>query len=220
MAIAILVGIKDKLVGTGFIAGVRDNVFAVVTALHSVGNGQEFQIVLPPHFGDLSVPQQYPIQTAAALPAKFVLAEPLLDIAIFLVTEGNLRAPIPRFITSQNELKLGEDVLIVGYPFAVIGSFLETAELCNISALGNRILPTGGSRHEFIVSHQTYIGSSGSPVIRKSDGIVCGIVRGCLAPPGVISIGNLPLGTDSNVTYATSAHVIPQLIDEAFSIGR
>lgn len=220
MAIAIPVGIKDKLVGTGFIAGAQDNVFAVVTALHSIGNGQEFRIGLPPHFGDLSVPQQYPLQTVPALAAKLVLVEPLLDIAILLLKEENLRAPIPRFITSQKELRVGEDVLIVGYPFATIGSFLETAEPCNISAIGNRVMPIGGNRYEFIVSHQTYIGSSGSPVIRKSDGAVCGIVRGCLAPPGVISIGNLPLGTDSNVTYATSAHVIPELIQEAFLIGR
>ena len=80
-------------------------------------------------------------------------------------------------------------------------------------------MPNGISRFEFIISHQTHPGSSGSPLIRKSDGVVCGIVRGCLAPPGVISIGNMPIGTDTNVTYVTSAHIVPQLIKKAFDIG-
>jgi len=218
MAIAVPVGIKEKLVGTGFIAGARGESLAVVTALHLLGNGQEFLIGLPPHGGDLAKPQNYPIQSIAAREAELALVEPLLDIAIMLV-KGGIQAPIPKFISSSNEIQIGEEMLVVGYPFVVIGSFLETVEPCFISALGNRVLASGITRPEFIISHQTHPGSSGSPVIRRADGVVCGIVRGCLAPPGKISIGNLPLGTDTNITYTTSAHFIPSLIDRAFEIG-
>lgn len=219
MAIAVPVGISDRLVGTGFIAGIQGHTVAVVTALHLLGNGQDFRIGLPPHRGDLAVPQKYPLLNMAALRAHLAIAEPLLDIAILLVTEGGLQAPVPRYISTPSEVAVGDDVLIIGYPFAVMGSFLETVEPCSISAIGNRLLANNATRYEFILAHQTHSGSSGSPVVRKSDGTVCGIIRGCLAPPGVLSIGNMPIGTDTNVTYATSAHVIPTLISEAFATG-
>jgi len=218
MAIAVPVAINERLVGTGFIAGRRSESLAVVTALHLLGNGQEFRIGLPPHGGDVSKPQNYPIQSVRALEAELALVEPLLDIAVMLVKSG-IQAPIPKFISTPNEIRVGEEVLVVGYPFAPIGSFLETVEPCFISAIGNRVLASGIIRPEFIISHQTHPGSSGSPVIRRRDGVLCGIVRGCLAPPGVIFIGNLPLGTDTNITYTTSAHFIPSLVERAFEIG-
>lgn len=218
MAIALPVGVEDKLVGTGFCAGMRGTTLAVVTALHLVGDGQKFRIAIPPHNGDLSIAQVYPLQSVPAVEARLVLVEPLWDLAILLVSGANISAPVPRYIASPAEVHVGEEVLVVGYPFAALGSFLETVEPCHISAVGNRMLANKVSRYEFIVSHQTYLGSSGAPVIRRSDGAVCGVIRGCLAPPGMISIGNMPLGTDSNVTYATSAHVLPSLIEEAFHL--
>lgn len=218
MAIAIPICIKERLVGTGFIAGAKDETLIVVTTLHLLGNGYEFRVGLPPHLGDLSIPQKYPLQAISAFEAKLVLTEPMFDIAILTVKNSGIRAPIPRFISSHTEVQVGDEVLVVGYPFAAIGSFLETVEPCHVSAVGNRFLGTNINRYEYIITHQTHPGSSGSPVIRKSDGAVCGIVRGCLAPPGIVSIGNLPLGTDTNVTYATSAHIIPYLIADALKV--
>lgn len=219
MAIAVPVGIGDKLVGTGFIAGVHEGMPAIVTALHLLGNSSDFMIGVPPHMGDVAQLQQYPLPTITVLPARLALAEPLLDIAVLILAPNTLMAPVPRYIGSPSEIQVGESVFVVGYPFAAIGSFLETVEPSHISALGDRLLDGGVHRLEFIISHQTFVGSSGSPVVRRSDGAVCGLVRGCLAPPGMISIGNLPLGTDTNVTYATSAHIIPALVAEAFSAG-
>ena len=68
---------------------------------------------------------------------------------------------------------------------------------------------------EFVISHQTYSGSSGSPVIRLSDGIICGMVRGCLALPEVISVGNMPLGADSNITFVINSVIFEEAINQA-----
>jgi hypothetical protein len=38
------------------------------------------------------------------------------------------------------------------------------------------------------------------------------MLRGALAPPGVLSIGNISIGTDTTVTFATSAHLLHQLL--------
>jgi Trypsin-like peptidase domain len=144
------------------------------------------------------------------------LIEPLLDLAVMLLPKTpDVNVPsFPSFVKNVNEIKTGEEVLVVGYPFSPLGSILETVQICNVSALGIRQMGVSG-RRELILSAQTYTGSSGSPVLRRTDGKVCGIIRGCLAPPGLLSIGNLPLGTDTNITYATSSQFIPSLIKNA-----
>jgi len=219
MAIVLPIVVDDKLCGSGFVAGTKDKLIAVVTALHLLGNGREYKVLLPPHLGDVSMFQRYPLQMVDALPAILAITEPLVDLAILLLIDTAFQSPVPKFISNPKVVGIGEEVLIVGYPFAPMGSFLETVEPCSISALGNRMSGEFSQRYEFIIAHQTHSGSSGSPVIRRKDGVVCGVVRGCLAPPNTLSIANMPIGSDSNVTYASSSHVIPPLIDKAFEIA-
>ena len=65
---------------------------------------------------------------------------------------------------------------------------------------------------ELIISHQTLQGSSGSAVVKRSDGSLCGIVKGTLAPPNVVSIGDIPLASDTNVTYVTFSSIINETL--------
>lgn len=219
MAIALPVAVNSKPTCTGFIAGYQDHIIAIITTLHAFGNGNEFAVGLPPHGGNVSLPQSYPLSNIQGIQSQLVICEPLLDLAILLAQHNGPPPPIPRYISHPNEISVGEEMLIVGYPYVILESFLETVEFCRVSALGNRLLHNEIHRHEFIVSHQAHLGSSGSPVIRKSDGVICGILRGSLAPPTLIAIGNIPIGGDSTITYATSAHVVPELLKDAFSIG-
>ena len=221
MAIALPIVVDSGLTCTGFIAGYQNDMIAIVTTLHSLGNGTIFEVGIPPHGGDISLPQNYPIFSIPTLPSKLVICEPLLDLAILLARSPYNGQPalLPRYISRPSENRVGEEMLIVGYPYIILGSFLETVEFCRISALGNRLLSHNTHRHEFVVSHQAHLGSSGSPVVRRTDGIVCGVLRGSLAPPPSIAIGKIPIGGDSTVTFVTSAHIIPELLTDAFSIG-
>ncbi len=220
MAISLPLVISNQLAGTCFIAGGDDKNIALITSLHQIGSGNDINIAVPAHFGDVSRPQPYPLIQAPTFKLNLGLAEPFLDLAILLLPRfPDLIVPVfPNFIQFADEIKIGEEVLVAGYPFAPMGSILETVQICHVSALGMRQMGVA-SRRELILSAQTYIGSSGSPVMRRSDGKVCGIVRGCLAPPSGASVGNMPLGSDSNITYATSAHVVPNLIIEALNNG-
>ncbi|HEY6231580.1 MAG TPA: serine protease, partial [Pyrinomonadaceae bacterium] len=207
MAIALPLAVNDNLIGTAFIAGTQGNRLAFVTALHHLAAGTNFKVALPPHGGDMAQAQPYPLLQTPAFNLDVILTEPLLDLAILLTPVLDQKQPpaIPRFITEPREIKVGDEVIIAGYPFAPIGSMLETAQVTHVSAIGQRLVIGGGSRLELILSAQTHPGSSGSPVVRRSDGVLCGVIRGCLAPPSTIAIGNLPIGTDTSVTYATSA---------------
>jgi len=219
VAITLPISINKKVVGTCFVAGANEKYTALITALHLIDTGNDIFIGLPPHGGDISKPQLYPLTNIPAIDAKLGITEPLLDLAIVLVDRNKFFAPSPNYVKNINEIKVGEEVVIVGYPFAPMGSFLETADISRVSAIGNRLGPIAQNRFELIISHQTHFGSSGSPVVRRIDGSVCGIIRGCLAPPSALSLGNIPLGTDSSVTYATFTEHIPDLLNEAYSMG-
>lgn len=214
MALTLPVAVDKKLVGTCFVGGSTEGFVLFITTLHHLGNGASIQIALPPNLGNISKPQTYPLKSVSTIDVEMVYSNPILDLAVLKAGTKALQAPTPNFLQKYNEVKVGEDVMIVGYPYSTMNSFLETAEKCSISAIGNRVFMDTIEVKEFIVSHQTFQGSSGSPIIRRSSGEVCGIVRGCLAPPEVISIGDIPLGTDSNITYALNASIIPNILKE------
>lgn len=220
MAISLPLVVDSQLISSSFIAGGDDKSVALVTTLHQIGNGRNIHIAIPEHGGDVSIPQTYPFVNIRAFKINLALAEPFLDLAIMLLPRfpGLIVPTFPNFINSADEIKVGEEVIVVGYPFAPMDSILETVQICYVSALGIRQMGVA-TRREIILSAQTYSGSSGSPVLRRSDGKVCGVVRGCLALPSGLNVGNMPLGSDSNITYATSAHIIPTLVKEALNNG-
>ncbi len=123
-----------------------------------------------------------------------------------------MNSPTPRYALFD-DMRVGKQMLIVGYPFGPLGSYLQTAEQCSVSALGKRLFLGVIPVYELIVAHYTHSGSSGSPLVSMNDGLVCGMVRGCLAPPERLAIGNLPLGTESSVTYAVSSDSIQRALN-------
>lgn len=213
MVIALPIAVDNSLVGTCFVGGVLNGHCLFISTLHHLGNGTTIQVVVPPHLGDVNVSQTYPLTRIPTIDLELIYSDPIYDIAILKAKNKNFHAPLPNYLNKHSEIKTGDDVVIVGYPYAPLGSVLETAEKCSVSAIGNRVFMDTIEVNEIVVSHQTYQGSSGSPIIRSSDGLLCGIVRGCLAPPEMLSIGNIPIGTDSNITYAVNASIIPNIIE-------
>jgi len=213
LAIALPIAVDQRLVGTCFVGDVLNGHLLFITTLHHIGNGTTIQVAIPPHFGDVSISQTYPLTSTPLVDLELIYSDPIHDIAILKAKSKDIHAPLPNYLNKHNEINTGDDVVIVGYPYAPMGSVLETAEKSSVSAIGNRIFMDTIEVNEFVVSHQTYQGSSGSPVIRSSDGLLCGIVRGCLAPPEMLSIGNIPIGTDSNITYAVNASIIPNILE-------
>lgn len=211
MAIALPIIVEEQLTGTCFVGGQVGDKLLIVSTLHHLGKGKSFKIGLPLHGGDMSRPQVYPTQSINTIEAEMVYADPITDISILKTKSNELKSPIPRFALHQ-DVRVGDEMIVLGYPYAPIGSILETAENCSVSALGQRIFLNTILIPELILAHYTHTGSSGSPLIRKRDGLVCGMIRGCLAPPEVISIGNLPLGSDSNITYAISSDDIQKAL--------
>lgn len=215
MAIALPIAVDEKLVGTCFIASHYKNRIIFLSTLHHLGYGLNFKVCIPPHGGDISVPQQYPLNGCNAIEVDLIYSDPINDIAV-LISKTEEQSTLCRpFLKRASDINIGDDLLMVGYPYVGLNSLLETAEKTHISALGQRLFMGNIKIEEFVISHQTYSGSSGSPVIRLSDGVICGMVRGCLALPEAISIGNMPLGTDSNITFVINSAIFEEVINQA-----
>lgn len=213
------VACDGTLTGSAIVVGWEDQTLYLATALHILGSAQEIQVALPPHGGDCSQQQRYPITGTQALYAEVGAVDPIADLAI-LKTSGELDGvQIPKLVGQPNQLPVGSEVVVLGYPFAPLGSFLETWVPGVVTAVTRRVVTEGVEIDELVLSNIAHPGSSGSAVLGRQDSLLYGVLRGSLSPPEVIKIGNVPIATDTSVTFATSAHFLNSLLDQTRNVG-
>lgn len=211
------VTVDQRLVGSaGLVAAYKDRLL-FATVLHLFGDGQSPGLALPPHQGDCRRPQVYPVLQAPIMGASLLAVDPFADLAI-LATEPQPNIQLlqpPKIVPAAATLPPGSEVVVLGYPFAPIGSLLETWTPSFVTALGRRQLTSDLYTDELVLSAHSHPGMSGAPVVGKNDAVLYGILRGTLAPPEALRIGDIPLGADTSVTFATSAHLLLDLIKHA-----
>jgi len=215
MTIALPLLVDDDPSSTCFVAGSAGGRLLLVTSLHQLGTAKKFAAAIPPHGGDISVRQVYPLQRVPYVELGLLLCDHVLDLAVLVTKDPLIPPPRPRFLGSGLSPAIGEDMFVIGYPFAPIGSFPETMTSTTISSLGIRAVSGVPYVKEFTVNVLAHIGLSGSPVIRKSDGVVCGVLRGCISPPAMMMTGSIPLGNDSTIAVCVVSDYIPSLISQA-----
>lgn len=224
MSTAVPVAADDQLVGTCVLVAhePKQNIYYFATCLHLFAQSKKIQVVIPPHGGNCAIPQAYPLEGAAAVNAEIVASDPFSDLAILRAQPGQVNAQsltLPRIVKGPHSLPVGSEVVVLGYPFATIGSMLETWTMAHVSALAKRQLSRNFFVDELVLSMVTHPGSSGSPVFGHKDGVLYGVVRGTLAPPGLLRVGNVPIGTDTSIAFAGSAHYLHDLISIAVKQG-
>jgi Trypsin-like peptidase domain len=225
MTLVVPIGkIKNKkitLLGSAIIVTYEYNHFVVVTCAHvinSVKHDEEIVLVAPEHGGNYYEIQPYPYSKNGheLHYCKVETIDYFCDLAYLSVKIANphlvKNITTPEILIDPNEVKIGTEVAVLSYPYSVIGSFLETFDICRITALGRRNVINGISCREFITNSQAHPGCSGGALIRLSDKKLIGVIRGSLAPPiGMFLSGNgaeFPMGTDSSVTFAVSSQSI------------
>jgi len=83
--------------------------------------------------------------------------------------------PLPRIATASGQIAVGTDIIVLGYPFAPVGSFLETWSPGCVVALARRNVLEGVTVDEAVLSIQDQPGLAGSAVTGRQDGVVHGI---------------------------------------------
>src|SRR5215208_2817900 len=206
MALVFPVAAREQLVGSAVLLSQHGDHLLFCTAQHIIGQFDDIRIAVPSHQGNCALPQTYPVFQTPALAAQVVASNPFADIVI-LAAEAKTgpNTPLPRIATAAGQIAVGSDIVALGYPFAPVGSFLETWNPGSVIALARRQVLEGVMVDELVLSIRDQPGLSGAAVIGRHDGILHGILRGALSPPEVMRVGHIPIATDSTVTVASSA---------------
>jgi len=213
MALVFPLAAREQLVGSAVLLAQHGNHLLFGTALHIIGEFDDIRIAIPPHQGNCAQPQTYPVFQAPALAADVVATNPLADIVILAAeAQTGPNTPLPRIATAAGQVSVGSDVIVLGYPFAPVGSFLETWTSGCVVALARRQVVDGVAVDELVLSIQNQPGLSGSAVIGRHDGMVHGILRGPFSPPEVLRVGHIPIASDVSVVIATSGHYLHDML--------
>lgn len=207
----------NRPVGSAVLVAGHKQRLLFASALHLFGDGRILGVALPPHEGNVVRPQVYPVLQAPIMATQILAADPFADLAV-LVSEPQPNIAIaqaPNIVAASGNLPVGSEVVVLGYPFAPIGSLLETWTPSVVTALARRQLALGVYTDELVLGLHSHPGMSGAAVVGKHDGILYGILRGTLAPPELMKIGNIPIASDTSVTFATSAHLLHELLTAA-----
>ena len=213
MALVFPVAAREQLVGSAVLLAQHGDHLLFATALHMIGEFDDIRLAVPPHQGNCALPQTYPVFQTPALAAHVVASNPFADIVI-LAAEAKTgpNTPLPRIATAPGQIAVGSEIIALGYPFAPVGSFLETWSPGFVVALARREVLEGVTVDELVLSIQDQPGLSGSAVIGRQDGIVHGILRGAFSPPEVMRVGHIPVATDTSVTIATSGYYLHDML--------
>src|SRR5215208_6162512 len=216
MALVFPVAAKERLVGSAVLLSQHGNHLLFCTALHIVGEFDDIRIAVPPHQGNCALPQTYPVFQTPALAAQVVASNPFADVVILAAeAQTGPNTPLPRIATAPGQIAVGSDIVVLGYPFAPVGSFLETWSPGFVVALARRQVLEGVTVDELVLSIQGQPGLAGAAVIGRQDGIIHGILRGAFAPPEVMRVGHIPIASETSVTIATSGCYLHDMLRTA-----
>lgn len=213
MATVLPVKVGNRLVGSAVLVDTHEGHLLFATCLHLFGQGTDIQVILPPHRGNCAAVQTYPLLQVQLWNASVIVTDPFADLAILSIKDPSAVTPSsPPIVSAAGLIGVGAEVVVLGYPFAPIGSVLETWIPSYVTALAKRQLAPALGIDELVLSVVAHPGLSGSAVVGKKDGVLYGILRGALAPPEVLKIGEIPIATDTSVTFATCAHVLHDML--------
>lgn len=216
MALVFPVAAQERLVGSAVLVGQHGGHLLFGTALHIIGEFDDIRIAVPPHQGNCALPQTYPVFQTPALAAHVVASNPLADLVILAAeAQTGPNTPIPRISSAPGRIAVGSEIVVLGYPYAPVGSFLQTWSPGFVIALARRQVLEGITLDELVLSIQDQPGLSGAAVIGRHDGIVHGLLRGAFSPPEVMRVGHVPITADVPVTIASSAHYLLDMLRTA-----
>jgi S1-C subfamily serine protease len=127
MATVFPVMAAGRPVGSAIALEKRNRKVAFATALHLLGATSDIKVIIPPHGGNCLLPQRYPVEQVRYADATIGAVDPFSDLAILLLRSDDDNAiPALRIADRPFAIGVGQEVVVLGYPFAPIGSILET----------------------------------------------------------------------------------------------
>ena len=195
-----------QLLGTAFALN-KPGLFA--TASHVAGtDGQNLVLAFKPltsvhdyqDTGDSSL-NSFPVQIHAL--------DPFHDLAVL---KADVNATSNVVVGGADDAPAGTQVASFGFPHADHGRMVLTQQDAEIGA--RVLIASGGIKAKHLVLNtQARPGQSGSPIFRKTDGRLIGVLVGSYAPVGGggISLGGVDPHTLHQTTHAVSAEYLSKM---------
>ncbi|MCF2518744.1 serine protease [Dyadobacter sp. CY351] len=182
------------------------------TALHVTGLSDQGLAVALPNKSKIAGYQDSLIKSMDAASVKIVEADPVHDICILKVLDNSTL-----FLKSQNvgtdRVSVGESVFLVGYPHATDNRTILTYQETIIGAKTLLYHSNIASKH-IVINLQTSPGQSGSPVFRKSNTDLIGIVTGAHLSPSQagFQFGSVNPAYLNQTTYVVSSEYLAKML--------
>ena len=200
------------MLGTGFFIS---NTGLIATSRHVVGNNDNNLVVILSNIDSLDNYQDTTDNRCRYIRAKIIDIDPFRDIAILKIDIIDL-IYISIFINLPtiggfDDVHVGEEVIILGYPHCVEGRRVLTYQRAVIGA--KVMLESEGikSKHA-VINTQTRPGQSGSLVFSKDKQMIVGMLIGAFAPNSCISLGGINPRELHQTTYCISSEYIKDMI--------
>jgi S1-C subfamily serine protease len=185
-----VISLVGEIVGSGFI---YDSQGHVITNNHVVEGGERFYV----YFLD-----------GSAYEASLVGRDPDSDLAVLrLVLGGKSPALKPLKLGNSSELRIGEQIIVIGNPFELAGTVTT-----GIVSQKGRLLPSGrGYLIPSVIQIDAAInpGNSGGPVLNLKGEVV-----------GVATAIESVTGQFAGIGYAVSSNVVKRIVPALIENGR
>jgi len=204
-------GGKFTFVASGFLCSPKGY---FITSAHAIDLASSLFIGLPASTDEF---QRETGRTFNFLPLAVAQFDPVNDVALLKCVDSlSVVSPAPSVnLGDERGLPLGSSVGYIGFPFASLG--LQTGKV-SVSIVSAKALSANGTRI-LQVDSSVNDGNSGGPLIDVSSGKVVGVVAGRYSPSGNTPVafigtsnGMLPLGQESNVSYAVGISYAVELM--------
>lgn len=195
-----------QLMGTAFALN-KPGYFA--TASHVAGTDENGLVIAFKPLSSVSDFQDTADNALKLFPVKIFAADPFHDLTVLkaeIILASNIQ------IGGADDAPTGEPISSFGFPHADHGRMVLTQQN---SEIGARVLISSGGikvKH-LVLNTQARPGQSGSPIFRRNDGLLVGVLVGSYAPGGGggISLGGIDPHTLHQTTHAVSSEYLKRM---------
>ena len=195
------------MLGTSFFVS---NDGKVVTSKHVVGNNDDNLVILLPSIDKLDEYQDTTDNTCTTANVKIIESDAFRDVVILQVKNIAYKGIIPQ-LGSFDDIMVGEEVIVLGFPHCVEGRRVLTLQRATIGA---KVLvdSEGIKSKNAVINIQTRPGQSGSLIYSLRTNTIIGILMGTYAPESGVSIAGINPRELNQTTHGVSAEYIKQML--------
>jgi len=198
-----------NMLGTGFL--IANGKFIVVPR-HVVGDNDNGLGVILPSISSMDECQDTTITSCRFANVTIKNSDPFRDIVILELKNQTFSFPTPE-IGSIEDVSVGEDILIFGFPHCVEGRRVLTMQKALVGA--KILLNSSGVKSKFcVINTQTRPGQSGSIIYSPTKNKIIGILIGAFVSNTGILLGRINPNELHQTTQCLSAEYIKNMIGE------